>query len=38
MLEAGSRIYSRHYRDGLVELEADAPQSLARQLREFVVE
>jgi GTP-binding protein HflX len=38
MLEAGSRIYSRRYRDGLVELEADAPQSLARQLREFVVE
>ncbi len=38
MLEAGSRIYSRHYKDGLVELEADAPQSLVRQLRAFVVE
>jgi len=38
MLEAGSRIYSRAYRDGLVELEADAPQSLMRKVREWVVE
>jgi GTP-binding protein HflX len=38
LLEAGSRIYSRHYQDGLVELEADAPASLVRQLREFVVD
>ena len=38
MLEAGSRIYSRYYRDGLVELEAEAPASLVRQVREFVVE
>jgi len=38
MLEARSRIYSRHYRDGLVELEAEAPESLARRLREWRVE
>jgi GTP-binding protein HflX len=38
MLEAGSRIYSRRYKDGLVELEAEAPASLVRQVREFVVE
>jgi GTP-binding protein HflX len=37
MLEAGSRIYSRRYKDGLVELEADAPESLLRRLREWVV-
>jgi GTPase len=38
LLEAGSRIYSRQYKDGLVELEADAPESLVRQVRAFVVE
>jgi len=38
LLEARSRIYARHYKDGLVELEAEAPQSLVRQVREFVVE
>ena len=37
-LEAGARIYSRQYKDGLVELEAEAPESLVRQLRAFVVE
>jgi GTP-binding protein HflX len=37
MLEAGSRIYSRHYKDGLVELEAEAPESLVRRVREWVV-
>ena len=35
-LEARSRILSRHYRDGLVELEVDAPESLVRKLKEFV--
>ncbi len=35
-LEARSRILSRHYRDGLVELEADAPESLVRKLKQFV--
>ena len=37
-LEAHSRIFSRQYRDGVVELEADAPESLRRRLRAFVVE
>jgi GTP-binding protein HflX len=38
MLEARSRIYSRQYRDGLVELDAEAPESLLRKLREWRVE
>ena len=38
LLEARSRIYSRHYKDGLVELEAEAPESLVRKLKEFVVD
>ena len=38
MLEARARIYSRAYQDGLVELEADAPESLLRRMREWVVE
>lgn len=38
MLEAGSRIYSRSYRGGLVELEADAPQSLLRKMQAWVIE
>ena len=38
MLEARSRIYSRHYQDGLVDLEAEAPESLVRRLREWVVD
>jgi GTP-binding protein HflX len=38
MLEARSRIYSRHYKDGVVELEAEAPESLVRRVRQFVVE
>ena len=37
-LEARSRIFSRQYRDGVVELEAEAPESLLRRLRSFVVE
>ncbi len=37
-LEAGARIYSRQYQDGLVVLEAEAPASLLRRLREWVVE
>jgi GTPase len=36
-LEARSRIFSRQYRDGVVELEADTPESLLRRLRGFVV-
>jgi GTP-binding protein HflX len=38
LLEARSRIYSRQYKDGLVELEAEAPESLVRRVREWVVE
>lgn len=37
MLEARSRIYSRAYKDGLVELEAEAPESVVRRVREWVV-
>ena len=36
-LEARSRIYSRQYKDGAVELEAEVPESLARKLRGWVV-
>ena len=38
LLEARSRIYSRAYKDGLVELEAEAPQSLLRRVKEWVVD
>ena len=37
MLAAQSRIYSRAYKDGVVEMEAEAPQSVVRRVREFVV-
>ncbi|HKC00527.1 MAG TPA: GTPase HflX [Terriglobales bacterium] len=37
-LQAGSRIYSRQYQDGLVVLEAEAPASLLRRMRAWVVE
>ena len=37
LLEARSRIYSRQYKDGLVELEAEAPESVVRRLREWVI-
>ena len=37
MLEARSRIYSRRYKDGAVELEAEVPESVARRVREWVV-
>jgi GTPase len=37
LLEARSRIYSRAYKDGLVELEAEAPESVVRRVREWVV-
>ena len=38
MLEGGARIYAREYRDGVVELEAQAPESLLRKLKAFVIE
>ena len=37
MLEARSRIYSRAYEDGLVELEAEAPDSVVRAVKEWIV-
>ncbi len=37
MLEARSRIFSRAYKDGLVELQADAPESVVRRVRNWVV-
>jgi GTP-binding protein HflX len=37
MLEARARIYSRKYKDGAVELEIDAPASVVRRVREWVV-
>lgn len=37
MLEARSRIYSREYKDGAVELEAEIPESLARRVRDWVL-
>lgn len=37
LLEARARIYSRQYQDGVVELEADAPESVVRKVREFVI-
>jgi len=37
MLEARARIYSRAYKDGLVELEAEAPESVVRRVREWMV-
>ncbi len=37
LLQARARIYSQSYRDGLVELEADAPESVVRKAKEWVV-
>jgi GTPase len=37
MLQARSRIYSREYKDGIVDVEAEAPESLLRRLKPFLV-
>ena len=37
LLEAKARIYSREYQDGAVELEADAPESVARRMKQWVL-
>ena len=37
MLEAKALIYSRTYKDGAVELEVEAPESVVRKTREWVV-
>jgi GTP-binding protein HflX len=38
LLEAKARIYSREYKDGAVELEVEAPESVARRVREWAIE
>ena len=38
MLEGKTRILSRQYADGAVELDVDAPESLARRLKKFQIE
>jgi GTP-binding protein HflX len=38
MLEAKARIYSRAYKDGAVELEVEAPESVVRRVKDWVVE
>src|ERR1700685_4451545 len=37
LLEAKARIYSRAYKDGAVELEVEAPASVVRRVKAFVV-
>jgi len=37
LLEARARIHSRAYKDGSVELEVDAPESVVRRVKEFVI-
>jgi GTP-binding protein HflX len=37
LLQAGARIYSRQYQDGLVVMEVEAPASLVRRMRAWVV-
>jgi GTP-binding protein HflX len=37
-LQAGARVYSRQYQDGFVMLDAEAPASMLRRMREWVVE
>jgi GTP-binding protein HflX len=37
-LQAGARVYSRQYQDGFVVLEAEAPASMLRRMREWEVE
>jgi GTPase len=37
MLEAKARIYSRAYKDGAVEFDVEAPESVVRRVREWVV-
>ena len=38
LIEAGGRVLSRDYQDGQVEMEAEAPASVLRKLRAFVIE
>ena len=36
MLEAQSRIYSREYKDGAVEMEAEVPESVMRRVKNWI--
>jgi len=38
MIEAKARVFSRQYLDGAVEMELQAPQSVARRLKSWIVE
>jgi GTP-binding protein HflX len=38
LLQAGARIYSRTYQDGIVEMVADAPHSVLRRMQQWVVD
>jgi hypothetical protein len=38
MLQARARISAREYKDGLVDMEVEAPESVMRKVRAFVVE
>ncbi len=38
LLDSSSRVFSREYRDGVVEIEAQAPASVLRKLKPFVLE
>jgi GTP-binding protein HflX len=37
LLQARARIYSRQYKDGMVELDAEAPESVVRRVKEWVL-
>ncbi|HEY5163156.1 MAG TPA: GTPase HflX, partial [Terriglobales bacterium] len=37
-IEGSARVYSRKYKDGMVELEAQVPESIVRKVGKFVVE
>jgi 50S ribosomal subunit-associated GTPase HflX len=36
-LDAKARVYAREYRDGYVDLDLQAPESLLRRMKSFVV-
>lgn len=38
LLEAEARVYAREYRDGMVDLQAQAPRSVVERVRRFVVD
>ncbi len=38
LLEGKARVYARDYQDGVVHLEAEAPESVLRKLQQFVLE